>query len=468
MTDPETRALLDQVSAYAGGFLESLRERPVGSSATLEDMRAALDSPLPVDGLDAGTLIKELATAAEPGLVATPSGRFFGFVIGGAIPGTVAADWLTSVWDQNAGLFVASPAAAVAEEVVGKWLMELLGLPSASSVGFVTGGQMANFTCLTAARHHLLAKVGWDVEKQGLQRAPTLRVVANATRHGTIDRSLRYLGLGTDCITPIATDDQGRMSITDLRQALESSDTPAIVCAQAGNVNSGAFDSFGELCAIAHEHGAWVHVDGAFGLWAAVSPTRKRLVDGIDQADSWATDAHKWLNVPYDSGLAFCAHPDSHRAAMSMHASYLIHAKQGERDAMDWTPESSRRARAFAVYAAIRHLGRSGITAMIDRCCDHAQRFAELLGADANVEVLNEVVLNQVLVRFLAEDGSHDARTRAVISRVQQDGTCWMSGTTWRDMAAMRISVSNWSTTTEDVEESAAAILRIAGSLSSQ
>jgi glutamate/tyrosine decarboxylase-like PLP-dependent enzyme len=418
-----------------------------------------------MDGLDACTIIKDLTTAAEPGLVATPSGRFFGFVIGGAMPATVAADWLTSVWDQNAGLFVASPAAAVAEEVASRWLMELLGLPPACSVGFVTGGQMANFTCLAAARHHVLAAVGWDVQKQGLQGASALRVIANATRHDTIDRSLRYLGLGTDCITPVATDDQGRISIADLRKVLEFSDTPAIVCAQAGNVNSGAFDSLGELCAIAHEHGAWVHVDGAFGLWAAVSPTREHLVAGVDQADSWATDAHKWLNVPYDSGLAFCAHPESHRAAMSVHASYLIHAEKGERDEMDWNPEFSRRARGFAVYAAIRHLGRSGITGMIDRCCDHAQRFSELLGADPNVEILNEVVLNQVLVRFLAEDGNHDAKTRAVISRVQQDGTCWMSGTTWREVAAMRISVSNWSTTTEDVEKSAAAILRIAGSL---
>jgi glutamate/tyrosine decarboxylase-like PLP-dependent enzyme len=465
MTDPDTRALLDQVASYAGGFLDSLPQRPVGSSATLEDMRKALDSPLPMDGLDACTIIKDLTTAAEPGLVATPSGRFFGFVIGGAMPATVAADWLTSVWDQNAGLFVASPAAAVAEEVASRWLMELLGLPPACSVGFVTGGQMANFTCLAAARHHVLAAVGWDVQKQGLQGASALRVIANATRHDTIDRSLRYLGLGTDCITPVATDDQGRISIADLRKVLEFSDTPAIVCAQAGNVNSGAFDSLGELCAIAHEHGAWVHVDGAFGLWAAVSPTREHLVAGVDQADSWATDAHKWLNVPYDSGLAFCAHPESHRAAMSVHASYLIHAEKGERDEMDWNPEFSRRARGFAVYAAIRHLGRSGITGMIDRCCDHAQRFSELLGADPNVEILNEVVLNQVLVRFLAEDGNHDAKTRAVISRVQQDGTCWMSGTTWREVAAMRISVSNWSTTTEDVEKSAAAILRIAGSL---
>ncbi|HEX3326194.1 MAG TPA: pyridoxal-dependent decarboxylase [Actinomycetota bacterium] len=382
------------------------------------------------------------------------------------MPATVAADWLTSVWDQNAGLFVASPAAAVAEEIAGRWLVELLGLPPGSSIGFVTGGQMANFTCLAAARHHLLAAAGWDVQKQGLHRAPEVRVLANATRHDTIDRSLRYLGLGTDCITPVATDDQGRMSPGELHRALAAAGGPVIVCAQAGNVNSGAFDSFGELCAMAHERDAWVHVDGAFGLWAAVSPTWKHLVHGIELADSWATDAHKWLNVPYDSGLAFCAHPDSHRAAMSVHASYLIHAEKGERDEMDWNPEFSRRARGFPVYTAIRHLGRSGIADMIDRCCDHAQHFAELLKADASVEILNDVVLNQVLVRFLADKGDHDAKTRAVIKAVQQDGTCWMSGTTWRNIAAMRISVSNWSTTTEDVERSAATILRIAGSIS--
>jgi glutamate/tyrosine decarboxylase-like PLP-dependent enzyme len=464
MADASREALFEETAAYASAFLEDLPHRSIRPSATLQDMRDAFDKPLPDAGMDAATLIKELSMAAEPGLLATPSGRFFGFVIGGAMPATVAADWLTSVWDQNAGLYVASPAAAVTEEVAGRWLKELLGLPPDCSFGFVTGGQMANFTCLAAARHHVLAGVGWDVQAKGLQGAPPIRVLANATRHDTIDRSLRYLGMGTDSIIPVAADDQGRIIVEELQRALQASDGPTIVCSQAGNVNSGAFDSFDEMCTLAHEANAWVHVDGAFGLWAAVSPSRKHLMTGIQLADSWATDAHKWLNVPYDSGLAFCAHPDSHRAAMSVHASYLIHGEGSERDSMDWNPEFSRRARSFAVYAAISHLGRSGITDMIDRCCDHARLFAELLGAEQNVEILNDVVLNQVLVRFLDEDGDHDAKTRAVIKGVQQEGTCWMSGTTWHDMAAMRISVSNWSTTKQDVEKSAAALLRVAQS----
>ena len=465
MPDPENRALFEEVASYATGFLEDLPTRPVRPSATLEDLRDEFDKPLPQEGMDARTLVKDLIAAAEPGLLATPSGRFFGFVIGGSMPVTVAADWLTSVWDQNAGLFVGSPAAAVAEEVAGHWLLELLGLPADSSFALVTGGQMANFTCLAAARQHVLAAVGWDVQRQGLQGAPLVRVLANATRHDTIDRSLRYLGLGTDSITPVPADAQGRMSVDELRRSLAAFDQPTIVCAQAGNVNSGAFDYFGDVCAATRDRNAWVHVDGAFGLWAAVSPTRKHLVDGVELADSWATDAHKWLNVPYDSGIAFCAHPESHRAAMSVHASYLIHAQGGERDSMDWNPEFSRRARGFAIHTAIRHLGSTGISELIDRCCDHAELFAELLGADPEVEVLNDVVLNQVLVRFLASDGAHDAKTRMTIKNVQQDGTCWMSGTTWRDMAAMRISVSNWSTTKEDVERSAAAILEIAHSV---
>jgi glutamate/tyrosine decarboxylase-like PLP-dependent enzyme len=465
MSDVEIGMLLDEVARYASSFIDSLPQRPVGTVATVEEMREAFDGPLPEAGTAADTIIKELIAAADPGLLATPSGRFFGFVIGGAFPATVAADWLTSLWDQNAGLFVASPAAAVAEEVAGRWLTELLGLPRDSSFGFVTGGQMANFTCLAAARHHVLAALGWDVQHKGLIGAPAVRVLANETRHDTIDRSLRYLGLGTDAITPVAADDQGRISVNELREALADSEGPAIVCAQAGNVNSGAFDSLAEVCAIAHEHHAWVHVDGAFGLWAAVSASRRHLVEGIDGADSWATDAHKWLNVPYDSGLAFCAHPQAHRAAMSVHASYLIHAEGDERDSMDWNPEFSRRARAFTVYTAIRHLGHKGLSETIDRCCDHALRFAELLGAEEDIEILNDVVLNQVLVRFLAPDGQHDAKTRAVVRGVQQEGTCWMSGTQWRNTAAMRISVSNWSTSEDDVERSVAAILRVASSL---
>jgi glutamate/tyrosine decarboxylase-like PLP-dependent enzyme len=403
-------------------------------------------------------VIAALATAAEPGLLASPSGRFFGFVIGGGMPAALAADWLTSTWDQNAGLFVLSPAASVVEEVVGGWLAELLGLPEDVSFGFVTGVQMANFTALAAARHEVLRRAGWDVEESGLVGAPPVRMLAGQGRHDTVDRAARYLGLGRAAIVPVEADDQGRMRPDALRQALGDADGPVIVCAQAGNVNSGAVDPVGAICEIAHQAGAWVHVDGAFGLWAAASPRLRHLVAGAELADSWATDAHKWLNVPYDSGLVFCAHPQAHQAAMGVRASYLIHATGGERDEVDYTPEFSRRARAFPVYAAIRALGRSGVAELVERCCALASRFAERLAAADGVEVLNEVVLNQVLVRF----ADSDTHTRTVIDRVQQDRTCWMSGTTWRGRAAMRISVSNWSTDEADVDRSVAAILRCA------
>jgi glutamate/tyrosine decarboxylase-like PLP-dependent enzyme len=459
--DDEVAELLQEVARYATGFLERLPDRPVRPEATRDELLAALDAPLPDEPGDALSIFEELAKSAEPGLMATISGRFFGFVIGGATPASIAADWLTSVWDQNAGLYVAAPSASVIEDVVGRWLVELLGLPADVSFGLVTGCQMAHFTALAAARHHVLAARDWDVQIRGLNGAPQIRVLANETRHDTVDRALRYLGLGTALIDPVRADDQGRMDVDALRGALDPT-IATIVCAQAGNVNSGAFDDFPAICAAAHEAGAWVHVDGAFGLWAGASPEYRHLLTGVERADSWATDAHKWLNVPYDSGIVFCAHPASHRAAMSVHASYLIHSSSGERDPMDWNPEFSRRARGFPIYAGIRALGRRGIAEMIERCCDHARRFAESLAADENVEILNEVVLNQALVRFLSDDGNHDAKTRAVIERVQEDGTCWLSGTTWRGAAAMRISVSNWATTEEDVDTSCEAILRIA------
>jgi glutamate/tyrosine decarboxylase-like PLP-dependent enzyme len=462
--DDDFEELLQHVARYAASWLEDLPERPVRPAASRDELLAALDSPLPDAPGDALSIFEELAKSAEPGVMATTSGRFFGFVIGGATPASIAADWLTSVWDQNSGLYVAAPSSSVVEEIVGRWLIELLGLPSDASFGLVTGGQMANFTGLAAARHHVLEARGWDVQAKGLAGGPPIRVLANETRHDTIDRALRYLGLGTDSIEPVSADDQGRMDVDALRAALATADAPTIVCAQAGNVNSGAFDLFEEVCDAAHEAGAWVHVDGAFGLWAGATPKHRHLVKGVERADSWATDAHKWLNVPYDSGIAFCAHPSSHRAAMSVHASYLIHASGGERDQMDWTPEFSRRARGFPLYAGMRALGRQGIAEMIERCCDHARRFAAILGADGEVEVLNDIVLNQTLVRFLSTDGDHDAKTRKVVELVQEDGTCWMSGTTWHGSAAMRISVSNWSTTAEDVDRSCDAILRIARS----
>jgi glutamate/tyrosine decarboxylase-like PLP-dependent enzyme len=451
--------VLGLTADYAAQFLGSLDERPVGPQASLEELREALGGPLPEHGRDPTQVIAELIEAAEPGLMAMPAGRFFGFVIGGALPAPLAADWLTSTWDQNAALIGPTPSAGVVEEVALAWLRELLGLPDGVSAGFVTGGQMAQMTALAAARQHVLAAAGWDLLRDGLQGAPRIRVLGGAERHVTVDRALRYLGLGTAQIEELPADGEGRMDAAALRRALASGGGPTIVCAQAGGVNSGAFDPLEEIAEAVDGTRAWLHVDGAFGLWAAASPRFRHLVAGSERADSWATDAHKWLNVPYDSGIAFCAHPEAHRAAMAVQASYLeLVDLDAAREPLDWNPEFSRRARGFPIYAAIRSLGREGIAALVERCCDHATRFAELLGAEPGVEILNEVVLNQVLVRF----GDDDALTQAAVTGVQDEGTCWLSGTVWQGRAAMRISVSNWQTTTEDVERSAAAILAAA------
>ena len=450
--------LLGFTADYAAQFLGTLDERPIRSEASIEELRAALGGPLPERGLADMQVIAELVAAAEPGVVAMPSGRYFGFVIGGALPAALAADWLTSTWDQNAGLVVGGPSAAVVEEVVLEWLRELLGLPAGVSAGFVTGCQMAHVTALAAARQHVLAQEGWDVLQDGLQGAPRIRVLVGEERHVTIDRALRFLGLGAAQIESLDVDEQGRLRTDALRRALAAPSGPTIVCAQAGNVNTGAFDPFDEIADAVEGTGAWLHVDGAFGLWAAVTPRFRELVAGVERADSWATDGHKWLNVPYDSGIAFCAHPEAHRAAMSVRASYLETQPGAVRDQLDWNPEFSRRARGFPIYAAIRALGREGIAAMVERCCDHARSFAELLGAQPGVDVLNDVVLNQVLVRF----GDDDAITQATVNGVQADGTCWLSGTHWQGRGAMRISVSNWQTTDQDVERSVAAILEAA------
>jgi len=444
---------LTEAYERATAYLDGLPERRVGPRATAGELREALGGPLPAGPTDPRKVIARLAEGVEDGLLPSGSGRFFGFVFGGATPASLAADWLTTTWDQNAGLYAASPAAAVVEEVAAAWLVELFGLPTGTSVGFVTGAQMANFTGLAAARHEVLRRAGWDVERDGLVGAPPIRVLAGAERHDTIDRALRFLGLGTSCIVPIAVDEQGRMRADALEAAL-TDDAPQIVCAQVGNVNTGAIDAVRDICERAHEHQAWVHVDGAFGLWAAVSEQLRPLVDGIELADSWASDAHKWLNVPYDSGLVLCAHPEPHRAAMSIRAAYLIQDENGERDPMDYNPEFSRRARGIPVYAAIRALGRSGIAEIVDRCHAMAQRFADALRAEG-VEVLNEVVLNQILVRF-----GDDELTRRVVAAVQREGTCWMSGTTWQGTAAMRISVTNWTTGAADIDRSAAAVVR--------
>jgi glutamate/tyrosine decarboxylase-like PLP-dependent enzyme len=454
--------LLGKTATYAASYLSQVAERPVGATAGREELLARFGGSLPEKPTEPETVIAELVEAADNGLIGSVGPRYFGFVVGGALPSAVAADWLTSTWDQNAGGYVLSPAAAVVEEVAAGWLVELLGLPPATSVGFTTGATMANFICMAAARSRVLESVGWDVERDGLFGAPPIEVVVGADRHVSLELALRYLGLGSERVRAVPADGQGRMRADLLAAELRRCDGPIIVCAQAGNVNSGGFDPIAQICDAAHEHAAWVHVDGAFGLWAAATPERRHLVAGIEDADSWGTDAHKWLNVTYDSGLAFVADPVAHHRAMSLLAAgYLVFGEGGERDNANWVPEMSRRARGFPVWAAIRELGRSGIAEMIERGCANARRFADALGAIPGVEILNDVVLNQVLVRFSTlQGGDDDAFTREVVARVQADGTCWLGGTTWQGESAMRISVSNWSTTEADVDRTVDAILR--------
>jgi glutamate/tyrosine decarboxylase-like PLP-dependent enzyme len=457
----EQRRILRRTAELAADFLDTLGERPVFPEASAAELRSALDRPLPDEPTDPEQVVAELVQAAEPGVVAIPGGRYFGFVIGGALPATLAADWLAATWDQDAGLYAAGPSAAIVEEVAGRWVAELLCLPAGVSFGFVTGGQMANFTGLAAGRTHVLARAGWDFGADGLAGAPPIRVLVGAKRHVTIDRALRYLGIGRSSIVEVPADAQGRMLPDALRTALAAATGPTIVCAQAGEVNTGSFDPFPAIADLAEEAGAWLHVDGAFGLWAAASPRLRHLVEGVERADSWATDAHKWLNVPYDSGLAFCRHPDSHLAATVMSAAYLVRAGgESGRDPAAWTPESSRRARGFAVYAAVRSLGRNGVAGLVERCCAHASRLAAELAELDGAELVNEVVLNQVLLRF-----ESDERTSAILRHVQASGEAWMGGTTWDERAAIRISVSNWQTSDADVDRTVAAFAAAASSI---
>ncbi|WP_410664676.1 pyridoxal phosphate-dependent decarboxylase family protein [Amycolatopsis sp. lyj-84] len=450
----ELRDLLADVAARVADYRESVADAPVFPDDT-SGVRGKLGE-LPEKPTPPADVIRRLADAVEPALVATTGPRYFGFVTGGALEAATAADMLTAGWDQGAFNQVTSPAAAIVEEVAGEWLKDVLGLPSGASFGFVTGGQGANTVCLAAARHHVLARSGWDVERRGLHGAPPLTVVAGEERHATIDRSLRLLGLGTDSVRPVRTNGQGAIDVADLECTL---DGPAIVCLQAGNVNTGAFDDFAAATEIAHERGAWVHVDGAFGLWAAATPALGHLTAGVEAADSWAVDGHKWLNVPYDSGYAFCAHPESHVAAMSLTAAYLTGQGAGDvRAPGDFVPESSRRARGFATWAALSELGRSGVAELVERCCALARRFAGQLAKSEGVTIVNDVVLNQVLVSF-GED------TDKVIEAVQRSGECWMGATTWRGRRLMRISVSNWTTTEADVDRGVAAIQAALGSV---
>jgi len=443
--------LLADAAERARRYLDSLEGRGVAPTPEAVAALAAWDEPLPDGPADPAETLRLLDRVGSPATMAMAGGRFFGFVIGGALPVTVAANWLATAWDQNTGLHDITPATARLERVSLAWLTDLLKLPAGCGGAFVTGATVANFTALAAARHAVLAAAGWDVEARGLYGAPEITVVVGEEAHPTLTKSLGLLGLGRSRVVKIPVDGQGRMRA----DALPRLGRPAIVCLQAGNVNTGAFDPATGIIAWAREAGAWVHVDGAFGLWAAASPALSHLARGLGEADSWATDAHKWLNVPYDCGLAFVRDPGALRAAMAIHAEYL--PKADERDPSDYTPELSRRARGVEVWAALRTLGRSGLAAMIERTCRHARRFAEGLAA-AGHEVLNEVVLNQVLVSF-----GDPATTQRVIAAVQEDGTCWCGGTLWQGRTAMRISVCSWATTEADVEKSLAAMIAAAG-----
>lgn len=436
--------VLDHAQQLARAYLAGLSDRHVGGSDP-----EGLRRPLTDAGESPADVLEQLAADADPGLVASAGPRYFGFVIGGSLPVALGADWLVSAWDQNACLYTTSPAAAVAEEVAAGWVLDLLGLPASASVGFVTGAQMANFSCLAAARGELLARVGWDADAQGLFGAPPVEVLIGDEAHVTVLRALRYLGFGQDRVTRVGVDTNGAMDPVALAGALQDVSGPALICAQAGNVNTGACDPLGPIAELAGEHGAWLHVDGAFGLWAAASPRLEGLVSGAERADSWAVDAHKWLNVPYDCALAIVAPADALERSMALSAAYLT--RSDKREPAQFVPESSRRGRAIPVYAALRFLGRDGVAELVERCCEHASLMASLL-REGGLEVLNEVMLNQVLV----------AGTLEHVARIQAGGTFWLGGTTWRGRHALRVSFSNWSTSEQDVRGAAAAILNAA------
>jgi glutamate/tyrosine decarboxylase-like PLP-dependent enzyme len=450
MKEDSRPRLLREAAERAIGYIEGLDARPVGVMPEAIARLAELENPLPDGPADPASILAQLDEIGSPATTASTGGRYFGFVTGGALPAALAATWLAATWDQDAGLAVMSPISAALEEVALRWLLEVLGLPAESGGAFVTGATMANFTALAAARHALLAQAGWDVEADGLFGAPPVTVIVSAEAHISLIKALGLIGFGRQRVVRVPTDRHGRMRA----DALPAIEGPTLVCIQAGNVNGGSFDPAQAICAAAHEAGAWVHVDGAFGLWAAAAPGRAHLMEGFAEADSWATDAHKWLNVPYDSGIAFVRDVGSLSAAMAALAPYL--SAGGRREPDQFTPEFSRRARGVEIWAALRSLGRAGLAELIERNCRQAARFAEGLAA-AGYEILNEVVLNQVVVSF----GSPE-ETRRVIAALQAEGTCWCGGTEWQGRTAMRISVSSWATTDEDIELSLAAMLRVA------
>jgi glutamate/tyrosine decarboxylase-like PLP-dependent enzyme len=453
--------ILDRAAAHAAQYLESVNRRPIATTASTQELRSRLGKPLPEAGMAPEKVIDELVRDVEGGILGSVNPRFFGWVIGGTLPVAIGADWLTSVWDQNAASNLTSPAEAVVEEVCGEWLKELLGVPKTASFAFVTGCQMAHTTALAAARHKLLADRGWDVEKKGLSGAPPLRILTTQNRHESALRSARLLGLGTEALEYVGADASGRIEIGKLEAALRAAAPhPVIVWLQAGDLNTGAFDPFALACPIAHAAKAWVHIDGAFGLWAATSDRYRHLLDGAEQADSWATDGHKWLNLPFDSGLVFVAHPSAHRAAFAQDTSYSVPSEE-LRNQKDWNPEWSRRARGFPAYAAIRALGRAGIAEIVERCSALAERLVKGIGELPGIEVVATPIINQGLVRFLADDGDHDGATDATIRAIQERGVAWFGGATFRGMRVMRVSVCNHLTQECDVEEALASVREV-------
>jgi len=456
-TDDPYGAALGRAAVHARTWLASVGDRPVPPRRSAADLHESSAHPLPDGPSDPAAVVDALAALVEPGLMAMGSGRFFGWVVGGTLPAALAADWLTSAWDQNSGMRFATPGVVAAEEAAAGWLLDLLGLPAGADVGFVTGATMANFTCLAAARQHVLTDAGWDLDRLGLTGAPRVRVLVGAERHDTVDLALRYLGLGAP--TVVAADDQGRIRLDALDAALAAGSGPTVLCLQAGNLHSGAFDPVAEAVALAHRHGAWVHVDGAFGLWAATSPALAHLVAGHATADSWATDAHKTLNVPYDCGIAVVARPAALRAALGVHASYLVQAAPGAGpgDPLEKVPELSRRARGVPVWAALQSLGRGGVAELVDGLARHARAIAEGIADVPGARVVHDVVFTQVCATF-----GDDARTRAVTARLLADGAVWMSGSRWHGTDVLRCSVSSWRTDDADVAVAVDAVRRAA------
>jgi glutamate/tyrosine decarboxylase-like PLP-dependent enzyme len=455
------REPLEAAARHAQAWLASLDTRSVAATLTREELRQRFVAPLPDTGTAPTVVVDDLARAAEGGQLASGSGRFFAWVIGGAVPSAIGAEWLVSAWDQNAAIYATSPVASVVEEAAGQWLLNLFRLPETSSFAFTTGCQMAHFTALSAAREQVLRTAGWDVGRQGMAGSPPIRLLVSAIRHVSLDRALRYLGIGRDQLQVLPVQKDGRIAPETMAAALER-DHPTIVCLNAGDLNSGAFDDFRTLVPIAQDHGAWVHVDGAFGLFARTSSRYDALVDGMDLADSWATDCHKWLNVPQDSGFVAVRHPEAHRRAMTIVDSYFV-AEEKARDEIDWSPEWSRRARGFGVYAALRELGRRGVAELIERNSDQCAALAKGIAMLPGVEVVSPARLNQALVRFLdpragATAADHDARTERVIAAINASGEAFFGPSTWAGKRVMRICLVNWRTNDSDLTRTIAAV----------